>query len=78
MTVVAVRTRVWTVRQRAPRSARGDGIAYGVVAVGEGFAGGVVSAGQAAEFVPCAAIQGGFALIGVGDDVGGRRRRLRS
>jgi hypothetical protein len=36
-----------------------DGIAYGVVAVGEGLAGGIVGAGQAVEFIPFAALQGG-------------------
>ncbi len=51
--------------------AQQDGIAYGVVAAGEGLAGGVVGAGQAVEFVPCAALQGGGALVGVGDGVGG-------
>jgi hypothetical protein len=71
MTVVAVRVRGWTARQPVPRNASGDGIAYGVIGVGESLAAAVVGAGQAVEFVPCAALQGGFSLIGVGDDVGG-------
>jgi hypothetical protein len=76
MTVVAVRVRVWTVRQPAPRSASGDGvrparrredgIAYGIVGVAEFLASGVLGARQAVELVPFASLQGGCALIGEG------------
>jgi hypothetical protein len=48
-----------------------DGIAHRVVAVGEGLAAAVVGVGQAVEFVPFASLQGGCALVGVGDDAGG-------
>jgi hypothetical protein len=47
------------------------GIAYGVVAVGEGLAAAVVGPGQAVELIPFALLQGGCALVSVGDDAGG-------
>jgi hypothetical protein len=46
-------------------------VAYGVVGVGEGLAAAVVGVSQAIELVPFASLQGGCALVGVGDDAGG-------